>query len=400
MTGSRSPVAAGPQAAAEAAGPGLRIAFVTVGDSRNVRYWSGTPYHMAQALRRAGHRLEHIAPLHAPLADAYRLLAWGGRHLGLRMPNHLHLPALTGRYARNALRRIAAARPEVVVAVAGSPFVGRIPPGVPVVYASDATFRTIAGYYPQYRDLPRGSFEAADRMEAASIARADLVTYPSAWAAGSASRDYGAPAAKVHHIRWGANLAEPPGPPAAGPRPPGPLRLLLVGANWWIKGAAVAVEALAALRAGGIEAELTICGCAPPQPISAPGLRIIPFLDKNDPAQAAQLAALYRQADLFILPTRAECYGIVFVEAAAYGLPSVAPATGGVSGAVADGRGGLLLPEGADGAAYARAIAGLWADPARLAALRAGARHYYETEANWDAWAARITALMHALRAR
>jgi glycosyltransferase involved in cell wall biosynthesis len=385
--------------ALEAAPPqpetGLHLAFATMGDARQHGLWSGTPKAMAEALARAGHTLSYIGPITHPADRPLRSLARLLRPLGLSLPAPYHMKGMTSAYGRRATQAIGALAPppDWVLAVAGSAFAGALPPGLRLAYISDATFRLIAGYHPHYRQLPRRAAAVADALEAAAIARADLVFYPSDWAARSAILDYGAAPDKIRVIPWGANLA-PPAPPTPSARAEGPIRLLFVGVNWAEKGAAVAVETLAALQAQGLEATLTICGCTPPAPLAVPGLTIIPFLRKSVRAEAAALEALYRRADFFLLPTRADCFGIVFCEAAAYGLPSLAPATGGVPSAVATGENGILLPEGAGGGAYAAAIAALWADPAAYAALRVKARARYEKVLNWDAWAARLSAAL------
>lgn len=380
-----------------AAAAGLRLAFATMGDARQHGFWSGTPKAMAEALTRAGHQLSYIGPITHPAERPLRALAHLLRPLGLTLPAPYHMKGMTRAYGRQAARAIAALTPppDWALAVAGSAFAGALPPGLRLAYISDATFRLIANYHPHYRQLPRRAAAVADALEAAALARADLVFYPSDWAAHSAMRDYGVAPGKIRVIPWGANLASAaPHLPPPGPRGKGPIRLLFVGVSWAEKGAAIAVETLAALQAQGLAAELTICGCTPPAPLAAPGLTIIPFLRKSIAAEAARLEALYRAADFFILPTRADCFGIVFCEAAAYGLPSLAPATGGVPSAIAQGESGILLPEGARGAVYAKAIAALWADPAAYAALRAKARARYEAVLNWDAWAAAVTAAL------
>jgi len=79
-----------------------------------------------------------------------------------------------------------------------------------------------------------------------------------------------------------------------------------------------------------------------------------------------ELATVYRAADVHVFPVREivgdpEGFGMVAIEAAAQGLPTVAYATGGIADAVAPGRSGRLVPPG-DGAAMAQAIEETLAD--------------------------------------
>jgi glycosyltransferase involved in cell wall biosynthesis len=86
-------------------------------------------------------------------------------------------------------------------------------------------------------------------------------------------------------------------------------------------------------------------------------------------------------ADLFIMlsgrtPKRLEGLGLVFLEAGARGVPSLALDTGGVGEAVLDGRTGIVLPEDAPVENVAAAIAGLVDDPAGRRSLGDAAREH------------------------
>ena len=375
-----------------------RIAFATIGDPSEVRFWSGTPFHMSKSLASEGHEVVHVGPLSAPILPLYKMYSRLRRTFRRRSLSPFHAEPVVAQYAADAARKIRAVSPDVVFAPAGSTFAWNVPEGVPLVYASDATFRLIENYHPNYRNLSRTAREIAERLERNTIARADLVLYPSEWAAESAVRDYGADPARVHVIPWGANLEEAPDRASVrGCRKPGPCRLLFIGANWEEKGADIAVGTLAELRGRGVEAELVICGCTPPQSVTQEGLTIIPYLNKNDGEQRKRLDQLYRDADFFLLPTRADCYGIVFCEAAAHGVPSIAPATGGVPYAIRDGESGILLPPNATKADYATVISETFANPDRLARLRRSSRDAFEARLNWRTWGQRVSHLIQTL---
>ncbi len=375
-----------------------RIAFATIGDAREVKFWSGTPFHMSKSLANEGCEVVHIGPLSAPILPLYKAYSKLCRTLRWRGLSPFHAGPVVAQYAADAERKIRAVSPDIVLAPAGSTFAWNVPKGIPLVYASDATFRLVENYHPNYRNLSPAAREIAERLECNTIARADLLLYPSEWAAESAVRDYGADRARVHVIPWGANLEQAPDRGSVlGHRKPGPCRLLFIGANWQEKGADIAIGTLAELRRSGVDAELVICGCTPPEPVAQDGLTIIPYLDKNDREQRKRLDQLYRDADFFLLPTRADCYGIVFCEAAAHGVPSIAPATGGVTSAVRDGETGILLSPNATKTDYARVISEIFANPDRLDHLRRSSRDAFESRLNWQAWARRVTNLMKTL---
>ena len=90
-----------------------------------------------------------------------------------------------------------------------------------------------------------------------------------------------------------------------------------------------------------------------------------------------------------------EGLGMVFLEAAACGLPVVAGASGGAPEAVQDGvTGHVVDPRSPD--AVADAIAGLLADPARARAMGAAGRAWVEQRWSWTTIAATFAELLES----
>jgi phosphatidyl-myo-inositol dimannoside synthase len=109
------------------------------------------------------------------------------------------------------------------------------------------------------------------------------------------------------------------------------------------------------------------------------------------------LAELYGCADVFAMPCRSrwagleqEGFGIVFLEAAACGVPQVAGDSGGAAEAVADGETGVVVGRPSDAGAVAAALAGLLDDPDRRRAMGAAARARTVAEFGYDRLAGRL----------
>lgn len=119
------------------------------------------------------------------------------------------------------------------------------------------------------------------------------------------------------------------------------------------------------------------------------------FLGRVDDAARA---ALYAGADLFAMPVRregasVEGYGLVYLEAAWYGLPALAGRDGGAAEAVRDGETGLLC-DGADPGDAAAALARLLGDEALRRRLGEAAARRVRRDLGWDSVLPRYLALI------
>jgi D-inositol-3-phosphate glycosyltransferase len=174
----------------------------------------------------------------------------------------------------------------------------------------------------------------------------------------------------------------------------GPL-LLFVGRIQPLKGLDVAIRALAAL--GRADARLLVVGGSSGAGGDVEVERIRALIDElgvgsqvsfSPPQPHHLLSSYYRAADVVLVPSRSESFGLVALEAAACGVPVVASGVGGLLTLVDHGRTGFLVPD-RDPDHFAAHVAHLLDDPddaarmSRVAAERA--RRY-----TWGFAAARL----------
>ena len=104
----------------------------------------------------------------------------------------------------------------------------------------------------------------------------------------------------------------------------------------------------------------------------AASLGIADCVRMEAPCPQAELADWYRAADVVLVPSHSESFGLVALEAQACGTPVVAAAVGGLRTAVRDGYSGVLI-DGHDPEVWARVLADLTGSPRKLAELSRGA---------------------------
>jgi D-inositol-3-phosphate glycosyltransferase len=112
------------------------------------------------------------------------------------------------------------------------------------------------------------------------------------------------------------------------------------------------------------------------------------------PVSRQELAAFYRAADLTIVPSYTESFGLVALESQACGTPVIAARVGGLSTAVAEGVSGVLV-DGHDPIEWAAVVQALRDDPFRLARLRSRTRAHAE-RFSWDRTTAQLLDVYHS----
>ncbi len=241
-----------------------------------------------------------------------------------------------------------------------------------IVTTLHGTDITLVGNDPSFLPLTRFS-----------ILESDAVTTPSAWLAEATYRNLDIPRERtidvIPNFVDTRRFAPAAGPPSAvGARP----AVLVHVSNFRsLKRVddVVAIFAEARRRAPERAMTLQLVGDGPEHE------RIRGLVQAADLDEAVQflgertdLPAVLRNADLFLLPSESESFGLAALEAMSCGVPVIASRVGGVPEVVIDGETGLLAPVG-DIAAMAAHVVRLLADAPLRARLGQAARQRAET---------------------
>jgi phosphatidylinositol alpha-1,6-mannosyltransferase len=171
------------------------------------------------------------------------------------------------------------------------------------------------------------------------------------------------------------------------------------------KGADVLIEAVARLRSAHPDLVLAVAGAGRDRErlerLAARRRVPVRFLGR---VPDDRLPALYACADVFAAPNRSrwggleqEGFGIVFLEAAACGIPQVAGDSGGAPEAVVHGETGLLVGKPGIASEVASALERLLDDPAERHRLGGQSRKRAEEQFAYDVLAARLAAYLTAV---
>ncbi len=374
----------------------LRLGVLAAGPPDDVRTWSGIPFSMTRALAR---RFESVTYLPAGSVSPTRARLQRTQRGAARLIGRRSLPQQSSRElvrrCRQISRNLDSTPVDAIIAITVDQFVAFLETDIPIIHHSDTTFDGLEDSYEQYTNLLPWSRRQGHDIARRAIARSVMSTYPSQWAAKSAIEMYGADPDTTHVVPYGANLDRPPShEEAVESRSRDKCRLLFIGRDWVRKGGPIVFDAFRELRRRGIDAELTVVGTDPG--VSHERLEVIPFLNKQIPEQLERYRELWRSSAFLFMPSRAETFGAIYCEAAAYGLPAIAADANGAGEAIDDGTSGRLLPLDATANDYSDVLESIWSDRDLYAAYVNGARRRFETDLNWEVWGDRTTRLITA----
>ena len=247
----------------------------------------------------------------------------------------------------------------------------------PYVVCTDITpiqYDMMGDHYGHQSDALAFVADAKHRTNQRMFANAAKLLPWSSWTAQSMMDDYHIDSDKIEVVAPGVDLES--WFPDESRRLSSLPRILFVGGDFERKGGLLLLDAFRRLPEGSAELHIVTRSKIEPEP----GVMIHGEMRPN----SIELRELYQSCHIFCMPTLAEAFGLVAIEASASGLPLVTTNVGGLTDVVLDGETGFLIEPG-DVEALTDRLGQLIADPERCSAMGRAARRHAESRFNANA---------------
>lgn len=364
----------------------IKIAISTAVPGEYEQVWSGTPAHLVREL--ATRDDVEVAVLESPMPTVYQLanLASGISGRFSKRWNWEVEPAIL-RYLTSAARtQWQQCDADVVIAMGWMPRQLKAD-DPPVIFWGDASIAQRLDRAPHWSGVAQRTRRLIPNTEAQMLREVDAMILPSAWAVNGFEYCPSYRSAKIYRIGFGANIRDP-GHIRRDLRDRQTYKALTIGVEWERKGIDVAVGAVRHLRKRGYKVDLDVVGAVPPDDSwIGDGIVYHGFLQKHRVEDSHKLDRLFRDADVFVLPSRSDPSPMVLGEAGAYSLPIIASDVDGIPERVSHG--GLLLPRESSTEDYADAITRALI-PKNHSVFSSGSRWDFEERSTWSLAAQRL----------
>lgn len=261
----------------------------------------------------------------------------------------------------------------------------------PLVLWTDTTYAGLFGGYTDFTNLCQETINHLTTMDRLTLQKCQLAIFPSVWAADIAIKNYQVDPGKVKVVPFGANIecdrTIEDIQLMVNARSQTTCKLLFIGVDWVRKGGAIALNVAKQLQQNGLNVELIVVGCKPPESeYPLPDfVKPVGFINKSTPEGLAKFNSFIAEAHFLIVPSKAETYGNVFCEANSFGVPCLATNAGGISTIIREGINGKTFAPDAKPEEYSIYIQDIFKNYSAYKDLALSAFNEYQTRFDWSA---------------
>jgi len=161
--------------------------------------------------------------------------------------------------------------------------------------------------------------------------------------------------------------------------------ILFICSGWEYKGGEIVIKTFRELQKK-ISCTLKIIGNISPKSetdFKENHISYLGYINKSSKDAFEKYSYLFNESFLLFVPSRADGFGIVYAEAASFGVPSLAYAIMGITESVQQNVTGILLPETENEHDFVASILELWNDKKKYKKLCLSAFEYAEKNFDW-----------------
>lgn len=366
----------------------MKIGFVSTSDVNDKTAWSGTTHYIYKQLKEKFPDILIISPVNVKnviLKIICRSLEFPFkffyRKKCLSLYDSYFLPKAQSRYIDNSIKNISL---DFLISTNSMPFL-YTKNNIPLIIITDATVKLLFYEYSGGSGWTKLFYKNLEKNSLKVTHKSALIVSSSKSTTRSLLDDYNIPSAKVVTIPFGANIDTTSRNKIRRVIEKNkPVNFLFIGRDWERKGGSFAVILCDVLISRMVDVTLTVVGCKVPKEFERTYLKNYIYLNKNSNDDLALLTRLYELSHFFMVFSESEMYGIVFCEAAAFGLPVITFSVGGIPDIVINGFTGLALTKNTKSEVFADKIIRLINNSELYRSMSLEALKRYESVLNWD----------------
>jgi len=368
----------------------MNIAYITKEDPTNRSYWSGTSFFIYQCLINTNNNVICLGPLNDFFRIFFILIEKFFSLFNIKYDSHRSI-FLSKFYAFQIRRKLKKYFKKIdIIIVHQGTLVSFLHTDIPIVIWTDATFNLYSNSYYKNFTLHKNNFNNGNYLESLSLNKAQNIIYSSKWAVNDAINFYNIPRTKIIHIPFGANFLSLPiistiSKNILRKKKSKICKLITIGVDWKRKGINKSIEVVKRLNDLGLKSTLNIIGVQNKDKKNyGKNILIYDYIDKKLNEGEKKISQLLLKAHFFLLLSDAETFGIVYAEASAHGLPSLANDINGVSSVVKNKVNGILFDTKDSPEFIAKNIYKLFINKKKYEAFAFRSYNYYLKNLDWN----------------
>jgi glycosyltransferase involved in cell wall biosynthesis len=363
-----------------------KILYITRLDPHNLKSWSGVTYYILECLEKNFNVITI-----GPLSNRVRILYVLKRFIFslFKMKFDIDRPILVSKdFANQINKRIKNIYYDAIL-TSESYLMTFVKTNKPIFIYTDFTFPTYYSHYFSDNKIHRQTINDGNYCEKITLKKSKKIILTSKFAINDAKKKYNIESNKFCYLPFGPSFNLIPKRNDLNKiilkKDLNLCKLISIGVHWDRKGMDKAVQLVDYMNNLGQRTKLYIVGAKPPEDLKlSKNIILINFLNKNNIQDQRTLVKLLNKVHFNLLFSKSEAFGVVNVEASAFGLFTITNKIGGIGGAIANNINGYMFRENEDISVISKYLLKIFKTKDLFIKKSFLSREWYEKKLNWN----------------